>query len=825
MEQRTTKNYFQFNKGINTESNEINFPDGYSTDERNYELLVDGSRKRRRGLQQESGGSTLTVSTVSAGAGYNAYKWRNIEGNTSLHFIVHQIGSDLWFADDDETPSDSFNTQQIDLTAYKVSGSTTDAQVAAEPCQFAAGRGVLLVTHKYLKPIYIKWDEDNSEFGVNFVEIQHRDFYGIDDGVANQVQPDQAVFQDYTDLEADHLYNLRNRGWRYADITAFADRNDPSSGDYPSKSMLWYTGYERVADQSTAASTELIGTRSSFDATKIAAELTGMGSAPQGSLLLNPLDTRYTVSVSNDYGDDPEAQISGWTVAGDNQTVTITTATAHGRSTNDFITISGNAFVVEVSLIGTFYLRQSLNGTYQCTVNSATELEITLDSAFVGTLRATDGTFKKWTATLGQINGNPALANSDGEQLSVGPTACAYFAGRAWWAGIESDKYSDTVFFSQIAQKPDTFGDCYQDADPTDPERAQLVDSDGGFIVIPNLGKVQRMLPMRDAILIFTDQGVWEVGGTRRGAFTASNYSVRKVTESECSSSRSPRVIGNRAIYTGPRGIHILAPNPYTSVLEEASLSDELIQSLWNDIPVAQQKRVFTAYDDALDRFYFLYDDGTATTSHIYQFCLVLDLRIGAYFKYQFNEGSNQGVAGIYTVTDADSSNSNKKVKFIVQQSTTTVDICDLNQTDYEDFDGAESPLPYVTTGWDNVGDFQRRKQAPVITVYAKRTETGYTDNGTGYDAVNESSNLLTAYWDWTDDSVSGKIGSQNETYRHVRGFLPASASDVDGYPVVVTRNKVRGRGRVLQLRFDGATGKDSHILGFTTNYKITRRV
>ena len=72
---------------------------------------------------------------------------------------------------------------------------------------------------------------------------------------------------------------------------------------------------------------------------------------------------------------------------------------------------------------------------------------------------------------------------------------------------------------------------------------------------------------------------------------------------------------------------------------------------------------------------------------------------------------------------------------------------------------------------------------------------------------------------------MTNKIGSQKETYRHLRAFVPSGASDVDGYPVVVTRNKIRGRGRVLQLRFDGAATKDSHIMGFTTNYKISSRV
>ena len=186
-------------------------------------------------------------------------------------------------------------------------------------------------------------------------------------------------------------------------------------------------------------------------------------------------------------------------------------------------------------------------------------------------------------------------------------------------------------------------------------------------------------------------------------------------------------------------------------------------------------------------------------------------------------------------------------MKFQAQLTTTTVDTCDMNQTAYQDFNGSESPLPYLVTGWDSSAGFQRRKQAPVIHVYNKRTGTGWTDAGGGnWTENNTGSTLMTPFWDWTEATqwnnpsspssqenwdasdnnygVSGKIGKQVETYRRVRSFTPLATSNVDGYPVLATRNKVRGRGRVLSMRFDGATAKDSHLLGFTMNYKITRR-
>jgi hypothetical protein len=46
-----------------------------------------------------------------------------------------------------------------------------------------------------------------------------------------------------------------------------------------------------------------------------------------------------------------------------------------------------------------------------------------------------------------------------------------------------------------------------------------------------------------------------------------------------------------------------------------------------------------------------------------------------------------------------------------------------------------------------------------------------------------------------------------------------------DGQPVVVTKNKVRGRGRALQLKFTAEAGKDAHILGWQTNFNVETRV
>jgi hypothetical protein len=256
----------------------------------------------------------------------------------------------------------------------------------------------------------------------------------------------------------------------------------------------------------------------------------------------------------------------------------------------------------------------------------------------------------------------------------------------------------------------------------------------------------------------------------------------------------------------------VLLPHRYNVI-------EETILTRWNQIAEAEQEKVQAFYDAAQRRVYFLY--GANAGASDMDTMLIMNMRGGGWSSYSFSaSGLLTGVA----LPSGDDGDDNQRMKFLYKPSATTVQWADFNQTSFDDWDGSNGPLPYLLTGHDPMKDFQRRGQAPIITVFSKRTETGYTAGGNGWTGDNTSSTLMSARWDWSDDSVSNKLGATQEVYRHVRNFVPSGASDVDGYPVVTTRNKVRGRGRVLQLKFEGATDKDSHILGFTVNSATTRK-
>lgn len=819
-EQQTSKNLFRLNGGLNTEFNELGFPDGYSTDEANYELLLDGSRRRRKGLAEESGGAARTVATHTTSEFHQTYLWRNVGGDPTKDILVYKKGAVLHLTPADETVSDGWVDVEINVTDFKTSGATT-ANSDNAPLSFTQGRGRLLVTGQYVYPFYVEYDATADEYSATKINVRVRAFDTIDDGTAITNEPTASPIPD------DHRYNVRNRGWTEADLTSFN-----SLSKWPARNALWYKGYRRTID-TTTDTTAILAEKDgvlAWDSTLMDAEVFGQSSAPVGSLFLNPHDSTYAIAA----GESSESyNITSWEVADETTTpwvITLTLDGNHGYSgpPYDEFTITGNSF----AYIGTsggrdFKSTDSLDGTWTPTSYPA-----------ANTIRFTwDGiaNWSSWTgggsAPVGQeglIDGG-TIVRSTGIEHDDSLRAIEWHAGRAFYAGFANKEWADSLFFSQIVDNPNKYGKCYQEADPTDENFNALVASDGGEIIMPGMGGVIELVSLRNNLLVFSSDGVWEVSGGR-GVFAANNFQVRKLTDEGCSSSTSIVKIESAAMYTGPGGIYLIAPNQYTGLLEVTNVITQTIQTKWNSVVTSAQEACQAFYDDALKRVYFMLrtewdsDEGdyVAGAANEYDEILVFDTKISAWYRYVFRE------AGLLTgcaIPTADDPSTSKKAKFIYKATSTTVKVADFAQTSFDDWSTTHSqPVPYMYTAWDNIGDFQRRRQAPIITVFSKRTETGYVDNGTGWDPTNYSSTLMSGYWDWTNDAVSNKITATQEVYRKVRDFAPAAATDVDGYPVVVTRNKLRGRGRVLQLKFEGAADKDSHILGFTTNYKVSRK-
>lgn len=440
------------------------------------------------------------------------------------------------------------------------------------------------------------------------------------------------------------------------------------------------------------------------------------------------------------------------------------------------------------------------------------------------------------------------------------PKTCAFFAGRAWYAGIISDRLGGTVWFSQVALDTSKYGKCYQDADPTSEVLSDLVDSDGGALAIQDCGEIQEMRAMENGIVIFATNGIWHIIGTSSNGFTATGYEVKKVSNNGCVGPHSVVEVDNGFLFWNHSGIMRFGGDAVGGYKVE-SITDLSIKTLYNDIPPLAKQYVSGAYNTNSKTVYWLYNVDLTSTAVEYPYkktnVLALDLRLGAFYTFSFSTesglpfitdvivtketniedvslsvsaGDDLVITALSDSVVADynvSFTTAKQYKFftVVPNSGTYemswADLLTLNTapTKFYDWYGFNnvgvSFDAYVETGWAGAPNGpDKKKQAMYITTYCERTETGFTDD---FDPINESSCTMYAKWDFTDSNVANKWTSGQEVYRHIRPFYPNSTTFDDGYPLVITKNKVRGRGRALQLRFEADTDKDMRLAGWST--------
>jgi len=103
------------------------------------------------------------------------------------------------------------------------------------------------------------------------------------------------------------------------------------------------------------------------------------------------------------------------------------------------------------------------------------------------------------------------------------------------------------------------------------------------------------------------------------------------------------------------------------------------------------------------------------------------------------------------------------------------------------------------------------------LTVFMKRTETSFDSNT---NPLNQSSCKMQSRWDFTDNNYPGKWAAEVEVYRQLRPYFanPSTTFD-DGYPLVISKNKLRGRGKAVQFKFTAQAGKDMKIVGWTGTF------
>tara|TARA_R110002020_G_scaffold133108_4_gene297056 strand:- start:11340 stop:13586 length:2247 start_codon:yes stop_codon:yes gene_type:complete len=452
---------------------------------------------------------------------------------------------------------------------------------------------------------------------------------------------------------------------------------------------------------------------------------------------------------------------------------------------------------------------------------------------------------------------------NDLEQGNI--TTAASYAQRVFYSGVSSDvtgsdskspNYSGYIFFTQVVTTDDQLGKCHQKADPTDPGINALVASDGGTIQIPEATQIVKIVSSQQSLLVFAENGVWEIYGDT-GGFNANSFQLNKISTNGISNGNSVVNVGGNFIYWSKAGIYDLSPDSVSGRFKALSMSLGSIQSFFIDIPDLGKNNCKGFYDEKENRVRWLYNDTDdySETNYITKFNkeLVLDLSLKAWYPQKFSDLASNSpwvsdyieipgyavsstaanvevaagdavivTAGTNVVANQDiQTNRTSGFRFLTFRATSfTVSL--YKSTEFKDWKTADSTgvdySSYLVTGYELFKDSTKRKQVPYIFFYFDKTEDGYTAVGSDFVLNNQSSCLVQAQWNWANSAAGGKWGTQFQAYRLTRLYIPTGASDSHdtGQGVITTKSKLRGSGKTLSLKIQSEAGKDMKLLGWT---------
>jgi hypothetical protein len=390
------------------------------------------------------------------------------------------------------------------------------------------------------------------------------------------------------------------------------------------------------------------------------------------------------------------------------------------------------------------------------------------------------------------------------------PLCTAFFAGRAWYSGIQSEGVSNNIYFSKIIEKNDDYGKCYQQNDPTSELFSDLLPSDGGVIKIPELGRVVKMIDYQTVLFIFATNGVWLIAGDRNNGFKATEFNVRKISSYGTQSPDSFTTVDGLPIWWGEHDILQMEFNPQFETYSVKSLSNETIRRFFLDIPVINRNYVKAAYDAQESLVYWLYkltSDPNNLANNVlfdYDACLVYNTISKAFMPWEFST-TGPDIRGISYVEDSIGV-SEPKIKFTLtkavtgstdylifgEQERTTPTYSDWTNAATQTLGTANSYDAYFFSGYRLDGEAQRYVQSPYVVFYLEN-ETN-------------ASCFVQSVFDFTNSGNSGKWSSKQQIYN----------DGLTNRDVHSRRLKMRGKGRAMQMKFTAEAGKPFTLLGWS---------
>lgn len=690
-----------FTRGLVTEVTGVNSPENSVTSSINVVYDRRGKASKRKAFDFEV---DHELNPISSSGVHLEYVWETVSDNSSVDFVVTQVGSKIYFYESSGSNPLSASRQSfsIDLLTYKTP-TFSDATVEQNYCSFSSGRGYLFVAHPNCETIYVEYISSSSSILARPITIKIRDLEGISDGLDLNTRP--------VVLSNAHKYNLYNQGWYTTAQSGFTGNIAPVQvldfwrgvrGDSPSNNDVWWY-YTKISQSGGAAGQEafdpqLVDLKSGFF---------GNTPAPKGHYIIDALQTN----------------------------------------------------------------RSTLSG-----ISGLTE------------------------------------SSSDG----LRPSVVSFYAGRAFYTGVGKSGFSQTIYFSQIIERDEQLGFCYQSNDPSSRDNADLLDSDGGTIEIQDINTIYDLRVVGQSLIVFASNGVWSISGTDNGSFRATDYTVSKISAFPAINKTTIVVVSGTPVWWNYEGIYTLKTSEVGLTNEVTSLTVSTIQSFYDLIPQSSKFYSKGVYNNQTNLVYWLYS--STDSAQDYTNILVMDAVSGAFYPLSLPE-TGPKLVGLLSVRTSQRLDVDDQV-IVSGPSDVTTNLGSLVHVSV--FDGyqiGQRTFKFLTDDGTNLSFAEMVSESYLdwgIEGYPAEFVTGYRVRGellkksqTNYLTVvtedqEGSSCYIQPIWDYSNDHDSGRFGNPQQVYR-TRSFKDYQRSKI----------KIRGNGFSLQFKFYGLVGLPFTIVGW----------
>lgn len=784
-----TKEFTSFIGGLITEASPLTFPDNASLDEDNFDIIRDGSRRRRLGVDYEQNfllKLTGKGQTQISDNALSSFLWENVGDDPSVSIIVVQVGSDLWFFD-------AF-TLSVSATPLNGGNSVCIAGDTKDRIQATNVFGKLVLVNNQKGFFVLTYDKDTDTINAESRILLVRDIWGVEDGYATNERPKT--------LTQEHEYNLLNQGWGVDNPDSASRLYDSfftSLSEYPSNADLVFTGKD--ASDEDKFNPKLIK-RHYSGTTPAGKGFFTLEAFRRGSSRRSAMAKRVFTHNSSDITGDPFA-IEKFLPVNTAQFPTIPISGPFGFST-------------QFSFIGL------INPTF-----SSSSLPLDTSAGGLKTVASFAG--RVWYAGA-QTN------IEDGDLRSPNLGGYVFFS-----QVIENDQkmglcHQDGDPTSEDTPDPlDSDGGAIKIPEASNIQR--IIPLANSIVVFASNGvweisggenpfsavnfqvnKVTASGAISPDSVVAIDSNLiyWSKGG------------IYVLTVNEATGLLSPQNLSETTIQSFYNDISSSAKKFSKGIYD---ISARKVRWLYTD-DTTFNGTAFTSkynreliFDTVLNAFY---------TATIQELATDSPFIAGSYLSPEENTvnvndtvlaGTDEVLAGTETVIIIDevAGNGQSRTKYLTFKPAADYGFTFSFQRDEDFLDWKSDDTvgkdanALLLTGYEILKDTQRQKQAVYLTTHFRRTEETFVEVDGDLVPGQQSSCKIQAQWDFADSAASGKFGTEFQAYRLRRNFIPTGVGDPFDYgqTVITTKNKIRGRGKSLSLLFKTEPGKDLHIYGW----------